>query len=154
MPRRLHGKLVESISLAVTAGEKEVLEGTVEVQRRMERDQECRVVEGLLSEMHEGGRAVAGLEDVCGVVSELRVWTLVYEQSMDAEGGECRECGVLATKTSGFCPRCRAGLQPVSQLVDRLAQVVLETSGRVEVVSGAAAEDLKAVGSIGALLRY
>ena len=154
LPRRLHGKLVETQSLPVTAAEREVLEGTVEVQRRMERDQECRVVEGLLSEMHEGGRAVAGLDEVCEVVSELRVWTLVYDQTMDAEGGECRECGVLTTKTSGFCPRCQAGLQPVSQLVDRLAQVVLDTSGRVEVVSGAAAEDLRAVGSIGALLRY
>ena len=154
LPRRLHGKLVENISLPVTAGEKEILEGIIEVQQRMERDQERRVVEGLLSEMHEGGRAVAGLEEVCEVVSEMRVWTLVYEQSIDAEGGECRECGILTTKTSGFCPRCQAGLQPVSQLVDRLAQVVLETSGRVEVVFGAAAEDLAAVGSIGALLRY
>lgn len=154
LPRRLHGKLVETQQLSVTAGEQEVLEGTIEIQRRMERDQERRVLEDLLSEMHEGGRAVAGLEDVCEVVGEMRVWTLVYEQSMDAEGGECRECGLLTTKTSGFCPRCRAGLQPVSQLVDRLAQVVMETGGRVEVVSGAAAQDLEAVGSIGALLRY
>lgn len=154
LPRRLHGKLVETINLPVTAPERDVLGGTIEVQRRMERDQERRVVEGLMSEMHEGGRAVAGLDEVCDVVSEMRVWTLVYEQRLDAEGGECRECGVLTTKTSGFCSRCRAGLQPVAQLVDRLAQVVLDTSGRVEVVSGAAAEDLNAIGSIGALLRY
>jgi peptide subunit release factor 1 (eRF1) len=154
LPRRLHGKLVESISMPVSADEREVLERTIEIQRRMERDQERRVVEGLLSELHEGGRAVAGLEDVCEMVTEVRVWTLAYEQKLDAEGGECRECGVLTTKNNGFCPRCRAGLQPVDQLVDRLAQVVLETGGRVEVVSGEAAEDLKAVGSIGALLRY
>jgi len=154
LPRRLHGKLVESISLPVSASENEVLERTVEIQRGMDRDQERRTVEGLLSELHESGRAVAGLEDVCDAVSEIRVWTLVYEQTLDAEGGECRECGVLTTKTNGFCPRCRAGLQPVSQLVDRLAQVVLETGGRIEVVSGAAAEDMAAIGSIGALLRY
>ncbi len=154
LPRRLHGKLIESISLAVAATEKEVLEGTIEVQRRMERDQECRVVEGLLSELHQNGRAVAGLDEVCDVVSDMRVWTLVYEQTIDAEGGECRECGSLVTKTSGFCPKCQAGLQPVSQLVDRLAQVVMETGGRVEVVSGGAAQDMEAVGSIGALLRY
>ena len=154
LPRRLHGKLVETITLPVSATEKEVLEGTIEIQRGMERAQERRVVEGLLSEMHEGGRAVAGLEEVCEVVGEMRVWTLVYVRSLDAEGGECRECGVLTTKNTGFCPRCQAGLQPVDQLVDRLAQVVLETGGRVEVVSGGAAQDLEAVGSIGALLRY
>jgi peptide chain release factor subunit 1 len=154
LPRRLHGKLVETISLSVAASGKEVLEKTIEIQRGMERDQERRVVEGLLSELHENGRAVSGLDDVCDAVTEMRVWTLVYGKKLDADGGECRECGVLTTKTSGFCPRCQAGLQPVSLLVDRLAQVVLETGGRIEVVSGGAAEDMEAVGSIGALLRY
>lgn len=154
LPKRLHGKLVETQQLAVTASEREVLEKTIEVQRRMERDQERRFVEGLLSELHEGGRAIAGLDEVCDVVSDRRVWTLVYEQTIDADGGECRDCGALVSKTSGFCPKCQAGLQPVDQLVDRLAQVVLETGGHVEVVSGSAAQDLEAVGSIGALLRY
>lgn len=154
LPGRLHGKLVETLSLSVSASEQEVFEGTVEVQRRMEREQECRVIDGLFSEMHEGGKAIAGLDDVCQAVSEMRVWTLVYDQSMDADGGECRECGLLTIKTAGFCPQCRAGLQPVGQLVDRLAQVVLDTGGRVEAVSGGAAEDLRAIGSIGAFLRY
>ncbi|MCD4750137.1 MAG: host attachment protein [Thermoanaerobaculales bacterium] len=154
LPKRLHGKLVETLSLPVGAPERDVLKGILEVQKRMERGQEARLVEGLLSELHEGGRAVAGLEEVSAVVSEMRVWTLFYDQRLDAEGGECRDCGIFTTKTSGFCPRCRAGLEPVGMLVDRLAQVVLETGGRVEAVAGAPAEDLRAVGSIGALLRY
>lgn len=154
LPRRLHGKLVETLSLPITASEKEVLEGTMEVQSRMEREQEGRLVEGLLSELHEGGKAVVGLESVCRVVSEMRVWTLMYAQDMDAEGSECRECGTFSTKTSGFCPRCQSGLQPESQLVDRLTQVVLETGGQVEAVSGAPGDRLEKEGSIGALLRY
>ncbi len=154
LPRRLHGKLVSTVPMAVTAPDREVLERTMDIQRRMERDQERRIVEGLLSELHEGGRAVSGLDDVCDAVTEARVWTLVYDSSLDAEGGECLECGLMTTKTTGFCPRCQAGLQPIEFLVDRLAQVVLDTGGRVEVVSDAAAEDLRAVGSIGALLRY
>jgi peptide subunit release factor 1 (eRF1) len=154
LPRRLHGKLLETLSLPITATEKQVLEGTLEVQSRMEREQESRLVSGLFSELHEGGKAVIGLEPVCAAVSEMRVWTLVYCRRMDAEGSECRDCGTFSTKTSGFCPRCRSGLQPVGQLIDRLSQVVLETGGRVEAVDGSPADVLEKEGSIGALLRY
>ncbi len=154
LPRRLHGKLVETLSLPVTASEREVLTGILGLQERMEREQESRLVEGLLSELYEGGRAVAGLDRVAAAVSEMRVWTLVYGRGLNAEGGECRECGTFTVKTSGFCPYCRLGVQPITLLVDRLAQVVLDTGGSVESVAGEAAEKLADVGSIGALLRY
>ncbi len=154
LPKRLHGKLVETMSLPATASEREVLEGILGLQARMEREQESRLIEGVLSELHEAGKAVAGLDRVAAAVSEMRVWTLVYDRSFGAKGGECRECGTFTVKTSGSCSSCGSAVQPIALLVDRLAQVVLDTGGSVESVAGEAAARLADVGQIAALLRY
>lgn len=154
LPRRLHGKLVDTVAMPVTASSREVLQGILEVQVALERGQEVELVNGLLAELHEGGRAVAGLDQVVEVANRDRVWKLVYAKGFRVEGGECASCGSYSVRQQGKCPLCGGDLQPVAGLVDRLSQAVLETGGNVEVVDGAAATTLADHGSIAAMLRY
>ncbi len=154
LPRRLHGKLVEAISLPFTASPQDVLDGILEVQTRMERAQEKALVEGLVAELHDGGKAVVQLPSVLDAVNHGRVWTLVYARGFTTAGGECPECGAYVTSTSGPCFYCGGEVTELPRCVDRVGQRVLETGGRVEVVDGPAAGMLKEHGSIGALLRY
>jgi hypothetical protein len=154
LPRRLQGKLVRTITMPVTASRKEVLDGIVKVQQRMERDQETSLVEGLVAELHDRGKAVAGFGSVLDAVNQGRVWKLFYGKSYSVEGGECSDCAAYSPHPKGPCVYCGGDVHPVEQCLDRLSQTVLDMGGRIEVVDGPAAKSLAKHGSIAALLRY
>ena len=154
LPRRLHGKLVETINLPISASEKQVLDKVSAVQERMEREHEREMVSSLLEELHAGGRAAAGLEDVTRAIGAARVWRLFYVRDLAAEGSQCSSCGALIPGDVASCPVCGEGTAPVVRFVDRMGRSVLDAGGQVEVVAGEAAEKLDEVGGVAALLRY
>jgi peptide chain release factor subunit 1 len=154
LPRRLQGKLVETVSMGVGASQKEVLKKILSVQKKMERTQESVLVEGVVAELHDAGKAVAEFASVLDAVNQGRVWKLVYAKGLKKEGGECRACGAYSPHAVGPCVYCGGEVQPVSHCLDRLSQSVMEMGGQVEVVDGPAADRLKSHGSIAALLRF
>jgi peptide subunit release factor 1 (eRF1) len=154
LPKRLRGKLVETVSMRVGASQKEVLNKTLAVQGRMEREQETLLVGGVLAELHDGGKAVASFASVLDAVNQGRVWKLFYGKGLKLEGGECAECGAFSPHVVGPCVYCGGEVQPVSQCLDRLSQRVMEIGGQVEVVHGPAADKLAPHGRIAALLRF
>ncbi len=154
LPKRLRGKLVETVGMSVGASQKDVLKKILAVQRRMEREQESLLIEGVLAELHDGGKAVAGFGSVIDAVNQGRVWKLFYGKGLKKVGGECSDCRAYAPDPTGPCTYCGGDVQRLSQCVDRLSQSVMEMGGHVEVVDGPAAEHLKPRDSIAALLRY
>jgi len=154
LPRRLQGKLVRTITMPMTASKKDVLNGILKLQEQMEREQEAALVEGLETELHDGGKAVAGFAPVLDAINHGRVWKLFYEKKLKVKGGECGDCGSYTPETKGPCPYCGGKVKPVAQTLDRLSQTVLEMGGQVEVVDGPAAKRLAKHDSIAALLRY
>jgi hypothetical protein len=154
LPRRLHGKLVETVALPVNAPTSKVLDSILKVQERMEREHERVLVDGLIAELHDNGKAVSEFASVIDAVNQGRVWKLVYGKGFRAEGGECLDCGAYLPMPDTPCSYCSGGVASVKQCVDRLSQSVLDMGGKVEVVDGLAARKLEGVGSIAAFLRY
>jgi peptide chain release factor subunit 1 len=154
LPKRLRGKLMGTVSMSVGASKKDVLNKIVSVQQKMEREQESVLVEGVLAELHDGGKAVAEFAAVLDAVNQGRVWKLFYAKGLKKTGGECAECGSYSPNPSGPCTYCGGDVQQLPQCVDRLTQSVMEMGGQVEVIDGPAADNLKPLGSIAALLRY
>ena len=154
LPKRLHGKLVETIPMPIGASPQEVLEKVRAVQERMEREHELEMIEQLESELHESGKAVSGLDAVCSAISQGRVWRLFYVKGFAAQGAECLGCGAVIPGEPERCPVCAGEVEPVEQFIDRLGQLVLEQAGQIEMVAGPAAERLRKLGSIAAFLRY
>jgi peptide subunit release factor 1 (eRF1) len=154
LPRRMQGKLVRTISMPMTASPKEVLQGILKVRERMEREQEASLVEGVLAELHDRGKAVAGFGAVLDAVNQGRVWTLVYTKGFTAVAGLCGDCAAFSAHARGPCVYCGGSVKPIAQPVDRVSQAVLEMGGRVEVVDGPAKTTLTKNGGIAALLRY
>jgi len=154
LPRRLQGKLVRTITMPMTASKKDVLKGILKLQEQMEREQEAAMVEGLETELHDGGKAVAGFAPVLDAINHGRVWKLFYDKKLKVKGGECSECSSYSPHAKGPCVYCGAKVMPVAQTLDRLSQTVLEMGGQVEVVDGPAAKRLGKHDSIAALLRY
>jgi hypothetical protein len=154
LPRRLQGKLVRTLTMSMTANRKEVLDGVLKLQERMEREQEAALVEGLEAELHDRGKAVAGFAPVLDAVNQGRVWKLFYGKSLKLKGGECGDCGSYSPHAKGPCVYCGGEVRPLPQCLDRLSQSVMDMAGQVEVVDGPAAKRLAKHGSIAALLRY
>ena len=154
LPKRLRGKLVEAVGMSVGASQKEVLKKILVMQKRMEREQESELLEGVLAELHDGGKAVAGFASVLDAVNQGRVWKLFYAKGLKKVGGECSDCGAYAPDPTGPCTYCGGDVQRLPQSVDRLSQSVMEMGGQVEVVDGSAKQTLAANDGIAALLRY
>jgi len=154
LPTRLRGKLVDTVSMRVGGSQKEVLNKILAVQQRMERDREKEIVEGVLAELHDGGKAVAGFAAVLDAVNQGRVWTLVYGKGYTNTAGECGSCDAYSPHAKGPCVYCGEDVHPLPQCIDRLSQSVVEMGGRVEVVDGDAKKKLEKPGGIAAMLRY
>ncbi len=154
LPRRLQGKLVRTITMPMTATSNDVLDGILKVQERMEREQESSLVQAVLAELHDRGKAVAGFAAVLDAVNQGRVWTLAYNKGFSALAGVCGTCSAYSPHARGPCVYCGGDVKPLSQPIDRLGQSVLEMGGRVEVVDGPAKTALTRQGGIAALLRY
>jgi peptide chain release factor subunit 1 len=154
LPKRLRGKLVETVGMSVGASQKEVLKKILAVQRKMEREQESVLVDGVLAELHDGGKAVAGFGSVLDAVNQGRVWKLFYAKGLKKVGGECSDCDAYTPDSTGPCVYCGGKVVRLPQCVDRLTQSVMEMGGQVEVVDGPAKQALAANDGIAALLRY
>ncbi|MDD5564428.1 MAG: hypothetical protein PHQ91_12015 [Thermoanaerobaculaceae bacterium] len=152
LPKRLRGRLVEVLPIPVTATTDAILSRAGEVQTRLERAEELEVVRELLKEVRKGGRAVAGLAATLEAINEGRVWKLVYLQGVALEGGICNGCNMLFDPADERCPVCGKKVDAEPHMVDRMARAVLERGGHVEVVDGPAAEALRAVAEVAALM--
>lgn len=152
LPKRLRAKLVEVQPIPVTATAEDILARTAEVQTRLERAEELEIIRELLREVRKGGRAVAGLSAVLDNLNEGRVWKLVYVQGLLVEGAACESCTMLFDPANERCPICGKPLAREPRMVDRMSRAVLDQGGHVEMVDGPAAEALRQVAEVAALL--
>ncbi len=152
LPKRLRGRLVEVLPIPVGASPEDILAKTSEVQLRIERAAELETVRDLLKEVRKGGRAVAGLSATLDAINQGRVWKLVYLQGLRLEGGVCPACNVLVDPADERCPLCGKPVDREALMVDRMARTVLERGGHVEMVNGPAAEALRQVADVAAIM--
>ena len=152
LPKRLRGRLVEVLPIPVAASTEEILAGTSDVQLRIERANELETVRDLLKEVRKGGRAVAGLSATLDAINQGRVWKLVYSQGLHLEGGFCTACSVMVDPSNERCPLCGNPVEREVRMVDRMARTVLERGGHVEMVDGPAAEALRQVAEVAAIM--
>jgi len=152
LPKRLRGRLIEVLPIPLTASAEDILVRASEVQTRLERAEELEVVRELLKEVRKGGRAVAGLSATLEAINEGRVWKLVYLQGIALDGGVCDNCNMLFDPADERCPVCGSKVALEQHMVDRMARAVLERGGHVEMVDGPAAEALRSVAEVAALM--
>jgi len=152
LPKRLRGRLVEILPIPLTAGPDEILARASDVQTRLERAEELEVVRDLLKEVRRGGRAVAGLSATLDAINEGRVWKFVYLQGLAVEGGVCEGCNMLFDPADERCAVCGNAVNREPHMVDRMARTVMDRGGHVEMVDGPAAEALRQVADVAALL--
>jgi peptide subunit release factor 1 (eRF1) len=153
LSKRLAARVVARMPLALEAGEAEVLERTLEVERQVQRQGEERLIESLVA--RDPGHPVAfGFEDVLRALQEGRIWRLVLPIGLRKGGGQCSKCFTLFIKSTGSCGYCGAPIHALDDLIERLVERVIESDGRVDTVEGNAAARLQAEREIAGILRF
>jgi peptide subunit release factor 1 (eRF1) len=155
LPRVLASRVVAVIPAEMFAEQGEILEKAREVERRIERKAEERLLRELLDLAGPGGKSTLGVRPTLDALWADMVQTLVLAHDVHGSGSECTNCGRLEPGTRDACPTCGKTMQPLHDLFHRAMARVREQAGSVEVMHGVAARRLMDEGEgLGALLRY
>lgn len=153
LPKRLEQMIIGTISAPVDATGERLLSELRDIQRKAEHEDEAKIVDSMITAAMKGERAVLGISETLAAIQEGRVYRLVVARDYRAEGQECSACRVLVADGLERCSFCGGKLEAVLDLINRASHRVIEQAGKVQMVSGEAADKLAATG-IGAVLRF
>jgi peptide subunit release factor 1 (eRF1) len=154
LPKRLQQMILGPMSIPVDISSEKLKVELRGILERAEMEAELQIVESLITAARKGERAVLGLASTLNAVNEARVYRLVVGKTFHAEGKQCLACKCLIIGGGRTCHLCGGELEAARDLINRASSKVLDSSGRVQVVSGEAAEQLEDAGNIGAALRF
>jgi peptide chain release factor subunit 1 len=153
LPKRLKDRVVASIALPVQAAPQEILEATLKIEQRVEREAEVKLVGDLVVAASKSMRAVTGLAATVLAFNNAELWKLVYAQESSVPGKRCALCDRLYGVDRFSCGHCNKPLQPVDDLIEIIAERLIRLGRRVEQVRGEASQHLMQAGGIGGFLR-
>ncbi|SRR5581483_9655007 len=131
-----------------------ILEETLAIEERLEREQELELIDELIVVASRGGRAVVGVDDTLEALLLTRVHKLVVAHGLQLSGWACPRDQYLSAKPIDRCPWCGTQMMAVDDLADRAIQKAIDLEGLVDVVGGEAADRLRKHGGMGAVLRF
>ncbi|RJP76940.1 MAG: hypothetical protein C4524_09335 [Candidatus Zixiibacteriota bacterium] len=128
-----------------------ILEETAEIERRVESENERRMVRQLADTAMGRGLAVMGLHPVLEALHRGAVHILLVEEGWHQSGVICRQCGWVGIEGES-CPDCRAATEAVGDMADDVIEAALRTGSMIEHVHPTSG--LGDHGHIGAFLRF
>jgi len=132
-----------------------ILDATLEVERRVERQDEDALVTELLEAVGARGQGSCGVAETLQALLLGAVHTLVLSDGLRVSGSECPNCGWMQEGRTDACPICGTRMRTDVDIADIAARRTLETAGGVEVVHEDAARRLtERCGGMGAVLRF
>jgi peptide chain release factor subunit 1 len=153
LPKRLEQMIIGTIGAPVDANGERLLSELREVQQKAEQEDESKMIDSMITAAMKGDRAVLGLADTLAAIQEGRVYRMLVARDYRVEGTQCSACGMLSADVLERCSFCGGQVDPAPDLINRASHRVIEQAGKVQIVSGHAAEKL-ATNGIGAVLRF
>ena len=154
LSKRVRGRVVERLSLPVTASAHRVLEEVLRVGENLERKMEEQIVQDLIDGDDKHHPFTLGLDRTVHALCEERIWRMIYANGFTPSGGQCMQCGMLFATPDGTCEYCGAAVARIDDLMERMVKRALEQDSLLEEVAGNAATRLQQAGGIGAILRF
>lgn len=147
----LRERLSQRIGVPAGASLADIEAAAGELEIRLERDKEARMVAQLRDAVGTGRRAVSGLPDVLDALGENRVSTLLVSHGYREPGWRCESCDRLYA-IGRSCPLCGGETREVDDVVEEAVEQALARSAKAEICVDNA--DLDVLGGIGAMLRF
>jgi len=147
----LKEKIVDRVFMDLSLPVGEVLERTLQIETKVERKYEGRLVQQLMNQIGSSGLGVGGLSDTLFALSQGQVHILLVSDGFKAPGLVCGECKYMAIDTEN-CPVCGTKLTKVPDIIGEAIYVAIARNCQVRHVSQNT--ELENLGDIGALLRF
>jgi peptide chain release factor subunit 1 len=129
LPVELRDRVAGTFSAdPATAPLAEIKKSARSILERYEREQEQRLISGVLEKAAMGGPAALGLESCLQAGSVAAVNTLLVQEGAIAPGVVCDESGWLAT-SGDTCPVCGNPTRRTPDVIDELVTVVIDEGG-------------------------
>ena len=129
----------------------EVLQQSLEIEHRVEWENEQRMAEELVQKAQAGDRAVKGVSATLTALDRGEAQTLLVEDGFEMPGYACFGCHFVSLEPRA-CPHCGKPVEPCADVVDEAIELALQRNCQIEHLQGAT--PLRDGGRIGALLRY
>jgi peptide chain release factor subunit 1 len=142
LTQELASRVVAVVNAELFASDAEILEMSLGIERRIEREAEAALVDELIEVAAGHGFAVCGLAPTIEAVAMGIVHTLVIADDLRARGGQCPNCRWLVTGNISTCPACGHAIRSDDDVVDLAILRAFEQHARVEVVHDDAARRL------------
>ena len=131
LPRELKSRVAGTFSIdPSTEPIAEIRAQAAAILQRYERDEESQLVTDVFEKLATGGLAAAGLPDCLWAGSVAAVQTLLVREGATAPGVVCDQSGWLAL-SGDTCPLCGNPTRHTDDVIDELAEDVIEESGSV-----------------------
>lgn len=153
LPKRLQQMVIGTIAVPLDTNYERLSNELRKVQQENEHEDEARMVESMITAAMKGDRAVLGISETLSAIQQQRVYRLIVARDYRLQGKECSACHVLLVDGDAKCSFCGGELQPAPDLINRASHRVIEQAGKVQIVSGPAADKLAGTG-VGAVLRF
>ena len=147
--QRLVGRV--TVDVENTSGDGVLAAARAEMEQH-ERAVERQALDRLKQGVGAGGRGVAGLDEVLGVLNERRVEALLIEERFQMPGRKCPQCGSLYTDNVETCPADETPAEPFDDIVEEAVELALAQSA--DVIIARHHDDLEQMGGAGAVLRF
>jgi len=147
----LKSRLKGRIKAELNDSSNKVLKESLQLEKKLKKEEEDETVKSLISELEKGGLAVSGVRDTLKKLNWGEVQTLVVTRHFAKAGKICPKCNFIFLDELR-CPSCQVKTEKVVDVIDEAVEVAMEKNSRVKHI--APPSKLRRYGNIGAFLRY
>ncbi|HIC92419.1 MAG TPA: hypothetical protein EYP21_10250 [Syntrophaceae bacterium] len=147
----LKEKIVDRVFMDLSLPVGEVLEKTLQIENKVERGYEERLVQQLMNQIGSSNLGVGGLSDTLFALSQGQVHILLVSDGFRAPGLVCEECKYMAIDIKN-CPICGTKLTKVPDIIGEAICVAIAQNCQVRHISQNS--ELEKLGNTGAILRF
>ena len=128
-----------------------ILKEAVELEERINADEEQGWVRKFVAELEKGGRAASGIKDTLRALNGVEVQSLLVAHNFSTPGKICPKCKFLYLEEA-VCPSCQKPTEAVADVVDEGIEAAFKENAVVRHITPPSRLDH--YGRIGALLRF
>lgn len=129
-----------------------IIEAALQAEKKIEQEEDNKILEHLLETLHRGGLATKGINDVLRSIPLGACQVLVVDEDYHMPGYVCEDCAYLALE-EGVCPFCGKEALSVEDVIEEAMEEVLLQRGEIKYITTDNPR-LEEISRIGALLRY
>ncbi len=152
LPKMWQSLIVGTFPGSMSESHQEILNRTLEVGQKAEKDRENKVIEKLITLASKQAGAILDVEPTLKALNEGRVQTLVIQQGFKVSGFRCPDCNSITSLSKIVCEQCNSEAVAVEDVIASAVSLALKTGGEVDVVHNH--PEFEKAGNIGAFLRY